>query len=79
MVKRLSDWLSGPQAKRMGLVVGVIWTIAMCAALVGMFFTERFPSLKPFVWWTLIITFCLPCDAFLIRRAIRTRTRSATK
>jgi len=58
--KRLGKMASSPRAKTLGSVVGFIWTAALCAGFVGMFFAERHPALKPVVWWIIFITFGLP-------------------
>jgi hypothetical protein len=57
---------SSPRAKKLGSVLAAVWTAALCAAFVAMFFTERYPTLKPFVWWTLMITFGGPFVAYAI-------------
>lgn len=58
--KRLSEWASTPHARRLRSVAVTIWMTAFWSGFVGMLFTERYPALKPFVWWTIAITFGAP-------------------
>jgi hypothetical protein len=55
--KRLIEWLSGPRAKKLWTLFGYIWTTALVIAFAAGFFENRYPGLKPYVWWTLLITF----------------------
>jgi hypothetical protein len=61
--KPLAEMASSARVKKLGSGLAVVWTTALCAAVAGMFFTERYPAMKPVVWWTLVITFGAPLIA----------------
>jgi hypothetical protein len=55
ILKRFTEFASSPRAKRIGSVFGVVAGTWFWTAVVAMFFTDRYPALHSFAWWTFAI------------------------
>jgi hypothetical protein len=59
----LVEFADTPSAQKLGRLLGGVWVTWGCTGFIGMFFTGSHPAIKPFVWWTLVITLAGPLVA----------------